>query len=84
MTCFFRDSWENFHLGIGNVFSKFINVKISIVLLEVSTSSKLMKIHYVRCYKLISSFVSDVSNDENAIKSGKNGTLEFNLLSGVL
>jgi hypothetical protein len=84
MACFFRDSWENFHLGIGNVFSKFINVEISIVLFKVSTSSELMKIHYMRCYKLISSFVSDVSDDENAIKSGENGTLEFDLLSSVL
>lgn len=71
MACLFRDTREHLHLGMSNVLSEFIESEVGVLLLKVRGSSISVQVHDVISDHLILGFVTDVSDDEDAVESGQ-------------
>ena len=66
---FFGKSWENLHLGIGQVLLKEINADLTLLIIP-HFCCILMQVNHMSSNSFVSTFLSDILHNEDAIESG--------------
>ena len=77
------ECWSDLHFGIADVFSHELNWDI-LIPSDFFSLCMHVKIQNMRCNGFVDSVFSDITNDENGIKSTQDWTLEVNLFSSML
>ncbi len=83
MASFLRETREELHFGIGKILLQIFNADVRLVII-ISSLGVSVQVDYVRCDSLISRFLSNILDNEDAIKSRQNRALEIDLLCSML
>jgi len=83
MASFFRETREEFHFGIGKILFQIFNADVRLVII-ISSLGMSVQVDYMRCDGLISRFLSNILDNEDAIKSRQDRTLEIDLFCSML